>query len=35
MVFADDISIILYHPKSACFQNCIDCTVAEWVDDAE
>ena len=35
MVFADVISIIMYHPKSAYFQNWIDSTVAEWADDAE
>ena len=35
MVFADVISIIMYHPKSAYFQNCIDSTVAEWAVDTE
>jgi hypothetical protein len=35
MVLADVINIIMYHPKSADFQNCIDSTVAEWADNAE
>jgi hypothetical protein len=34
LLFADD-SIIMYHPKSAHFKNCIDSTVAEWAGDAE